>query len=108
MPRSPARGVSGRRSTEGKNRPRRRRRRPPSRLLPGSMPGDASLEDADAAIGDDALAGDERGGVGRQEYGDASDVARLAQAPERRGGDALITPRLVLPERACKLPLPQA
>src|SRR5690349_12349979 len=65
----------------------------------------AQLEDADASISDDALAGDESGGVGRQEYRDAGDVARLAEASERRRGDALGAPRFVFPERARKVGL---
>src|SRR5438309_8741877 len=62
-----------------------------------------SLQNGNAAVGDDALPGDERGGVGGEEHRDAADIARLAESPQRRRLDALVTPLLVLPQRAGEL-----
>ena len=58
------------------------------------------LEDGDAAIGDDHLAGDEGGRIGGEKHGDAADVARLAEAPQRGRLDTLMAPLLVFPEGA--------
>src|SRR3954447_20645495 len=66
-----------------------------------------TLGDADASIGDDALAGNEGARVGREEYRYPSYVARLAEAPERRRFDALRAPLVVLPQRARELGLHQ-
>src|SRR5205807_8195633 len=66
-----------------------------------------SLQNGNAAIGDDALPGDARGGVGGEEHRDAADIARLAEPPQRRRLDALVAPLLVLPQRAGELGLDQ-
>src|SRR5947207_15713856 len=65
------------------------------------------LKQAHAAIGDDALTSDKRSRIGRKEYRNAGDIARLTEATQRRVGDALGAARLVLPQRTGEVGLDQ-
>ena len=55
-------------------------------------------KDGDPAVGDDHLPGDERGRLRGEEHRDAADVARHAEAPQRRHGNAALAARVVFPQ----------
>src|SRR5215213_10400940 len=61
--------------------------------------------DRHAAVGDDYLAGDEACGGRRQEGGDAADLVRGADAPQRRRAVAALERLLVLPQGAREIGL---
>src|SRR5579875_19832 len=73
------------------------------KLRPG-----ASIGDGNTAVDDNGLTGDVAARLRGEEHGDAVNVLRLAQASQRRRGDAAARAFRIVPEGACEIGLDEA